>query len=530
MPASNATPSYANSPAAVAASNAGPHVANEMAAEKLHETAQSQKRHETAESAAAAALAESQRSDEESYQEIGWSFVEQYYTHVNKNTEKLHLFYKKDSTAVHGVETFSVPSYLGQREIVNLIASHKFKDCKVMVSNIDCQKTLGDGILVQVIGEMANEGEPSQKFVQTILLAPQNTGYYVLNDILRFLKEDVGSDYEYASSSAEPPSVEAQVVEPEVVEKEEAVVPAAEPVIAEPVATPEPVAVQAESSLFSQPLEKSKKTETEVAATPVEVTPTSTPAETVVEKVAEKVNGSSEVPSKAATPAPVAAQTPPAASTPTAAPSGPVTPALPATPMSWADRAAVKPAAALVAPAAPAPVTTPAAPAAPAASAPASAPAAPAPAAAVVEKTQQASVVATASGHRRGPKEYFSAYIKHVTEAVNEKQLKQALQQIGTVTHFEIARQKNCAFVDFVDLPTLKAALAVHELKLGNNVSVLIEERKRGGAKKNNVNNNNNNNSNNTNTNTNSNGGSNGYYNARRGPNGSSKKGPRPQQ
>lgn len=471
-------------------------------------------------------------SNADRFQEVCWSFVEQYYTHVNKDQDKLHLFYKKDSTAIHGTETQSVQPYHGQREIVQLIAKHNFRNCKVMVSNIDCQRTLADGVLVQVIGEMANEGEPSQKFVQTILLAPQNNGYYVLNDIMRFLKEDAPSefgDYEKepvfddAKSTAEAKEEAPKVEAKDTPKEPEAVTPAATASTTAQAPAAAAASTNAESSLFSQSLENKKeeaKVEEPVAAPAAQETQSETKSEEPVEKASEKpaeksvANGSAE--KQAAAPA--------------AAPAAPVTPALPATPMSWAARAAQKPpTAAATSPAASTATAASPAAATPAATASPSVSAAAA-AAALNEKPSPpspAAVAATATGHRRGPKEYFSAYIKHVSDNVNEKQLKSALQAIGTVTHFEVARHKNCAFVDFIDLPTLKAALAVHDLKLPNGATVLVEERKRGGAKKNN-------NYNNANANNNANGNNangNGYYNQNRRANGQKKGGAaKPQQ
>jgi Nuclear transport factor 2 (NTF2) domain len=43
---------------------------------------------------------------------------------------------------------------------------------------------------------MSNRGEPWRKFVQTFFLAEQPNGYFVLNDIFRFLKEESGESDE----------------------------------------------------------------------------------------------------------------------------------------------------------------------------------------------------------------------------------------------------------------------------------------------------------------------------------------------
>ena len=36
--------------------------------------------------------------------EVGWQFVPQYYTFVNKHPNRLHCFYNKASTFIHGTE------------------------------------------------------------------------------------------------------------------------------------------------------------------------------------------------------------------------------------------------------------------------------------------------------------------------------------------------------------------------------------------------------------------------------------------
>ena len=48
-------------------------------------------------------------------QEIGWYFVEQYYTTLSKSPEKIHLFYSKKSQLVSGVETDKVVPAVGTK-------------------------------------------------------------------------------------------------------------------------------------------------------------------------------------------------------------------------------------------------------------------------------------------------------------------------------------------------------------------------------------------------------------------------------
>ena len=61
------------------------------------------------------------------------------------------------------------------------------------VTNVDSQGS-GDTIVIQVIGEMSNKSQPHRKFVQTFILASQTNGYFVLNDIFRYIKDDVDEE------------------------------------------------------------------------------------------------------------------------------------------------------------------------------------------------------------------------------------------------------------------------------------------------------------------------------------------------
>jgi hypothetical protein len=48
-------------------------------------------------------------------QQIGWYFVEQYYTTLSKNPDQLHLFYSKKSQLVTGVEAEKVLPSVGSK-------------------------------------------------------------------------------------------------------------------------------------------------------------------------------------------------------------------------------------------------------------------------------------------------------------------------------------------------------------------------------------------------------------------------------
>lgn len=47
--------------------------------------------------------------------EVGWQFVPQYYTYVNKQPGRLHCFYTKNSTFIHGTEGEDIKACHGQQ-------------------------------------------------------------------------------------------------------------------------------------------------------------------------------------------------------------------------------------------------------------------------------------------------------------------------------------------------------------------------------------------------------------------------------
>ena len=124
-------------------------------------------------------------------QSVGREFVRQYYTLLNKAPNHLHRFYNNNSSFIHGESTLVV----GQKNIHNRIQQLNFHDCHAKISQVDAQATLGNGVVVQVTGELSNDGQPMRRFTQTFVLAAQSPKkYYVHNDIFRY--QDLYSDEE----------------------------------------------------------------------------------------------------------------------------------------------------------------------------------------------------------------------------------------------------------------------------------------------------------------------------------------------
>ncbi|ESK90138.1 ran protein binding protein [Moniliophthora roreri MCA 2997] len=407
--------------------------------------------------------------------EVGWQFVPQYYAYINKEPERLHCFYSKQSVFVHGTEGEEAETCHGQQEIHTQITNLAFDDCKIFIHSVDAQSSANGGIIIQVIGEMSNSGGPWRKFVQTFFLAEQPNGYFVLNDIFRFLKEDAveGDESVEATSETEAP----------------------------PAPVSEPVAAPAAPAPVDPPREPTPPPEVDATAVPVEEPPTSVsditePAPPPVSEppAVPQPNGVHHEAERPATPAaaPPAAPAPieksgspaPAPTPSTSAPTPPPQTASASTSQSQQPAAApAQPAAAPAPQPAAAPVpktwanlaaanskkwgsavaqesrgTTEVVPSAPASG----------------SQTPQAPntpVSAAAAAGRQGGRSPHPAYqaaqsvtipqcfIKNVTENITESALRAALVKFGSVKQAEIVRHKACAFAEFTSVDAAKRAI-----------------------------------------------------------------------
>ncbi|CAI7640765.1 unnamed protein product [Penicillium glandicola] len=413
-----------------------------------------------------------QQKNEISKDEVGWYFVEQYYTTMSRNPDKLHLFYSRRSQLVFGTEAESVPVTVGTKAINEKLNSLKFQECKVRVLNVDSQASF-DNILVSVIGEISNNSEPSRKFVQTFVLAEQPNGYYVLNDIFRYMAEEPEEEPEQSIPAA--PVAEA----PEAV----AEVPAEEAQVADEVAVPN-VDEKLEEVETNGQIEEPKEVAPQTNGAPVEEeTPAPVPA-VEAETVADEETVTPEpspVPEKEEVPEKETSTTPAA----------PKTWASIAT-TSFAAKAAAAAAKASAAQAAPAAPTAQAAPAAaPKAAAPAAQatpvaqPAAATPAPAEAVPSTEAGWQTAGHDHKKSQprvEETVLAYIKNVNDKVDASLLKQTLARFGKLKYFDVSRPKNCAFVEFNEPAGYTAAVAANPHQIGSEQILVEERRPRGNA------------------------------------------------
>ncbi|XP_067352888.1 ras GTPase-activating protein-binding protein 2 isoform X3 [Channa argus] len=226
---------------------------------------------------------------------VGREFVRQYYTLLNKAPDFLHRFYGRNSSYVHGGLDPSgklAEAVYGQAEIHKKVMSLQFSECHTKIRHVDAHATLSDGVVVQVLGELSNNGQPMRKFMQTFVLAPEGSvanKFYVHNDIFRY------EDEVFGDSEAEIDEESEEEVEEEPEERQ----PSPEPLQESPNSTtyyePHPVTNGVEESMEEPAPEPEQEPEPEPKVE--EIKPEA--EEKVIEEMEEKA------------PSPVPAESPP---------------------------------------------------------------------------------------------------------------------------------------------------------------------------------------------------------------------------
>lgn len=121
---------------------------------------------------------------------VGTAFVCQYYSVLRETPQDVYKFYtdlSKMTRAECGPHADTVTT---QEKIHEKVMSKDYGNLKTEILTVDSQESLSGGVLVIVTGCLSDNSTGKRKFLQSFFLAPQEKGYYVLNDIFRYLDED----------------------------------------------------------------------------------------------------------------------------------------------------------------------------------------------------------------------------------------------------------------------------------------------------------------------------------------------------
>ncbi|CAF1730970.1 unnamed protein product [Brassica oleracea] len=116
---------------------------------------------------------------------VGSYFVGQYYQVLQQQPDLIHQFYSDTSKAIR-VDGDSSETADTLLNIHNMVMSLNFT--AIEVKTINSVESWEGGVLVAVSGSVkTKEFSNRRSFMQTFFLAPQEKGYFVLNDIFQFI-------------------------------------------------------------------------------------------------------------------------------------------------------------------------------------------------------------------------------------------------------------------------------------------------------------------------------------------------------
>ncbi|KAI4356354.1 hypothetical protein L6164_000383 [Bauhinia variegata] len=118
---------------------------------------------------------------------VGNAFVDQYYHMLHENPEHVHRFYQDGSKLGRLGENGFMDVATTMQEINEKILSLGYSEFNSEIVSMDAQESFGGGVLILVTGFMTGKDTVRRKFTQSFFLAPQDKGYFVLNDVFRYV-------------------------------------------------------------------------------------------------------------------------------------------------------------------------------------------------------------------------------------------------------------------------------------------------------------------------------------------------------
>ncbi|MCO5611378.1 hypothetical protein L7F22_065631 [Adiantum nelumboides] len=123
---------------------------------------------------------------------VGNTFVNKYYNVLHQSPQVVYRFYTDRSilSRAEAGANGAVDIVITQAGINQKIMSLDYIDFRAEIKTVDSLESLNGSVLVMVTGSLSSHGRPKRNFVQTFFLAPQEVGYFVLNDMFRYLDSE----------------------------------------------------------------------------------------------------------------------------------------------------------------------------------------------------------------------------------------------------------------------------------------------------------------------------------------------------
>lgn len=120
--------------------------------------------------------------------QVGSYFVTQYYSMLQQRPELVHQLYSDVSTMLR-IDCHTREAATAMLQIHALVMSLRFTSIEIKTAH--SLESWSGGVIVMVTGSVLIRGlSGRKKFAQTFFLAPQEKGFFVLNDIFHFIEDD----------------------------------------------------------------------------------------------------------------------------------------------------------------------------------------------------------------------------------------------------------------------------------------------------------------------------------------------------
>ncbi|KAH8310394.1 hypothetical protein KR044_001068 [Drosophila immigrans] len=117
------------------------------------------------------------------YKQIANEFVRQYYATFDdpKNRADVANFYSPTDAFM----SFEGHQIQGASQIREKVLSLGFERIRRIITTVDSQPTFDGGVLINVLGRLQCDDDPSHDFVQVFVLKTNAGAYFVTQDIFR---------------------------------------------------------------------------------------------------------------------------------------------------------------------------------------------------------------------------------------------------------------------------------------------------------------------------------------------------------
>nr|CAD7200758.1 unnamed protein product [Timema douglasi] len=122
------------------------------------------------------------------YEAIGKGFVHQYYAIFDDPVQRPNLInmYNTETSFM----TFEGQQIQGAVKIMEKITSLSFQKINRIITAVDSQPMFDGGVLINVLGRLQTDEDPPHAYIQTFVLKPIGTSFYVQHDLFRLALHD----------------------------------------------------------------------------------------------------------------------------------------------------------------------------------------------------------------------------------------------------------------------------------------------------------------------------------------------------